>query len=201
MRLLDFLFPPRVDEAALRALSDDAFFALASPRLISATRPETVALLPFKEPPVRAAVHEAKYHGSARALTLLATVLADFLRERDEGFRSCIVVPVPLGALRRKERGMNQAEEIARRAAHEFGGTVDAGLLLRVRETASQVSLPRHKREENMRSAFKAARAANPALSYVLVDDVVTTGATLQAAIDALTEAGASHIIPIALAH
>jgi predicted amidophosphoribosyltransferase len=52
-----------------------------------------------------------------------------------------------------------------------------------------------------MRGAFGATHSADPALTYILIDDVITTGATLQAAVDALTSAGASHIIPLALAH
>jgi predicted amidophosphoribosyltransferase len=52
-----------------------------------------------------------------------------------------------------------------------------------------------------MRGAFGAAHPLDPALTYIVVDDVITTGATLQAAIDALTTAGATNVIPIALAH
>ncbi|MFZ1075744.1 MAG: phosphoribosyltransferase family protein [Minisyncoccia bacterium] len=100
-----------------------------------------------------------------------------------------------------KKRGFNQTEEIANRAAKLAGCTVDRALLIRARETASQVSLPRREREKNMRGAFGAAHPADPSRTYILIDDVVTTGATLQAAIDALKAAGARHIIPLALAH
>jgi predicted amidophosphoribosyltransferase len=108
---------------------------------------------------------------------------------------------VPLGKIRRKERGFNQVEEVARRTAKELGIPVDASLLERTRETASQVSLDRDAREKNMKSAFKATCALDPSQTYIVIDDVVTTGATLQAAIDALKKAGAEHIIPLALAH
>lgn len=199
MRFLDFLFPPRVDEIALRRTTADDFLAQAAPRLVEETRPGTVVLFAF--PAVRAAVHEAKYHGSERAFRLLGAALADYLQDADEASRSPVIVPVPLGNARRRERGFNQVEEIARRAARELGIAVDATLLERTRETVSQVSLPRHAREENMRGAFGAARPADPAHTYIVVDDVITTGATLQAAVDALKEAGAEHIVPLALAH
>ncbi len=206
MRFLDFLFPPRVDEIALRNVSDDEFIAKTAPRLVPETRPGTVAILSFGDASVRAAIHEAKYHGSERAFRLLGSVLADYLRDADDvgrGTSYTCVVPIPLGKERRKERGFNQAEEAARRAAKLPGGAfaIDTKLLVRTRETVSQISLAREKREENMRGAFRATRRANPTYTYIIIDDVLTTGATLQAAIDALKDAGAKHIIPLALAH
>ena len=110
-------------------------------------------------------------------------------------------MPVPLGRARRKERGFNQVEEIAKGAVAELGLAIDATLLERTRETVSQVSLPREKREENMRTAFRAVRRADPAHIYIVIVDVITTGATRQAAVDALKDAGAEHIVPLALAH
>lgn len=211
MRFLDFLFPPRVDEIAVRDISDDDFLALVKPRLVPATRPGTVVLLPFSDARVRAAVHEAKYHGSGRAFRLLGYALSDYLRDADDvGHRKSYIVPVPLGRERRKERGFNQAEEVAKRAAGLLGGAfmVETNLLIRTRETISQVSLAREKREENMRGAFATtprlrgtSRTEISQRTYIIIDDVITTGATLQAAIDALKEAGALHIIPLALAH
>ena len=201
LRLFDMLFPPRVDEKVLREVSEDDFLALMSPRLVPCTRPGTIALLPFPNAQVRAVIHEAKYHGNTRALELLARTLAEYLRDSDEMSRSLVIVPVPLGQKRRKERGFNQTEEIARRASKELGLVIDTTLLVRTRETVSQVSLPREKREENMRGAFGAAHPADPASTYMLIDDVVTTGATLGAAEGALRAAGAVHIIPLALGH
>ena len=84
MRLFDLLFPPRVDEAALRTVSVGYFLALVAPRLVPETRPGTVVLLPFSDPSVRGAIHEAKYHGSARAFKFLALALAEYLRDADD---------------------------------------------------------------------------------------------------------------------
>lgn len=204
----DLLFPPRVDEVTLRNVSAEDFLALMTPSLVSETRPETVVLLPFGQPVVRAALHEAKYHGSRRAFTLLAQVLAEHLRDTDDVGRTTshiYLVPVPLGHKRQKERGFNQVEEVVRRALRilgEDGEKFSVALLLeRVRETASQVSLPREKREENMRNAFRTRQKVDPAATYIIIDDVLTTGATLQAAVDAFKDTGATQIIPLALAH
>lgn len=201
MRLLDLLFPPRSDESIARDVAADEFLAHLSPQLVGSTIPATVALLPFSHPHVRAVIHEAKYHGSAHAYALLSLALTEYLRDADDKGRAPILVPVPLGKARRKERGFNQVEELIRHAQKSCGGDMDASLLIRVRETVSQVSLPKAEREANMRGAFGSTRPADPHRTYIVIDDVVTTGATLQAAIDALTAAGASHVIPIALAH
>jgi ComF family protein len=183
------------------------------------TRPGTVMLLPFSDARVRSAIHEAKYRGSERAFRLLGSTLAEYLRDFDDenyGFTrtrsdledsdvrsDLVLVPVPLGKKRRKERGFNQVEEIARRALRSLDNhfILNSNMLERIKETESQVSLERRRREENMHHAFKTTRPADPAHTYIVVDDVLTTGATLQAAIDALKEAGATHIIPLALAH
>lgn len=207
MRFLDFLFPPRSDELILRGVSDDDFLAQIAPRLVVATRPETIALLSFGSASVRAAIHEAKYRGSERAFKLLRSALVEYLHDADGGFGTTVLVPVPLGKKRRRERGFNQVEEIARRALRGLGGhfILDGNLLERAKETQTQVSLERRRREENMRGAFRVAQGATHSLrsshTYIVIDDVITTGATLQAAIDALRAAGAEHVIPLALAH
>ena len=205
MSLFDFLFPPRVDELALRGISDDDFLALVKPRIVPETRPGTVALLSFGDASVRAAIHEAKYHGSERAFRLLGYALADYLRDADDisatRLNLVALVPIPLGIERQKERGFNQVEEVAKRTVQELKIKIETCLLIRTRETISQISLAREKRKENMHGAFKATRHADPAYTYIVIDDVITTGATLQSAVDALKDAGAEHIIPLALAH
>lgn len=202
-RLLDVLFPPRSDEAVVRTLTTNAVLALLAPTLLQDTKPATIGLLPFSDTRVRALIHEAKYHGSERALTLLGCVLDEYLRDADERRAETILVPIPLGSARRRERGHNQAESLCALAAKQQSISLVPALLRRTRETVSQTSLPRAERLANMHGAFEVSvdQAVSPTVLYILIDDVVTTGATLQAAIDALTAGGARHIIPIACAH
>lgn len=206
-KFLDFLFHQRADEIALRTLPEDGFVSLLQPYFVPATRPSTIMLLPFSNAKVRAAIHEAKYHGNAHAFELLAHALSTFLTRPHEDFHEPVLIPVPLGKNRRRDRGFNQVEEVILCALrtiqkdNEGSFTLDTSLLERALETTSQVSLPRAKREKNMRGSFKATRRADPTRTYLLIDDVLTTGATLQSAIEALKSAGATRIVPLALAH
>lgn len=207
-RILSLVFPLRADESIVQATSGDTLLSLLEPELVPlGSGTSAVTLLPFIDERVRAAIHEAKYHGSTAAFALLALVLEEYLREAiQEDFEQAqyVLVPVPLGAARRKERGYNQAEEVARRALKGLDINLDPSLLIRVRETASQVDLPRAKRLANMKGAFACPakpleRSRNTI--YIVVDDVLTTGATLLAACAALKETGAERILAIALAH
>lgn len=110
------------------------------------------------------------------------------------------VLPVPLSAERLRERGFNQAALLA---SHLAGAKADHATLLRLHATEAQSGLPRADRLRNLRGAFavEPARASTVAGKRVmLVDDVMTTGATLQAAAEALRAAGAAHITAAVLA-
>lgn len=107
------------------------------------------------------------------------------------------VLPVPLADRRLAERGYNQAWELARRVAARLGLQTRADLLWRVRETPHQLALPRAERQANVRGAF----AGHPELhrllageSVALVDDVMTTGATLAEAAIALHRSGVAEV-------
>lgn len=111
------------------------------------------------------------------------------------------VLPMPLSAERLAGRGFNQALELARRLAPAH--KVDAGLLLRVRETAPQTALDRGERQANVQDAF----AVDPlqigqlrGTDVVLVDDVMTSGASVHGAARALRAAGAARITAVVLA-
>jgi ComF family protein len=109
-----------------------------------------------------------------------------------------LVTAIPLAEARLRERGYNQAWEIARRVAHERRRPARHDLLLRLRDTPHQAQLDRRQRDANLRGAFmpdgSAARAAVQGRCVALVDDVLTTGTTANEAARTLLEAGARSV-------
>ena len=107
------------------------------------------------------------------------------------------LVPGPLGERRGRERGYNQAWEIARRIARRIGALADPALLVRVRETAPQLSLAREQRAANVRGAFAVEPRSAGALrgrAVAVVDDVLTTGETAAEIARVLRAAGAASV-------
>lgn len=127
----------------------------------------------------------------------LARRLGERLAERllAEARRPDLILPVPLHATRQRRRGYNQALEIARPIARRLGIPLARRTLLRVRATAAQSDLPPDARRRNLRGAFALrAGASVEGLRVALVDDVMTTGSTVEAAARTLRAAGAKEI-------
>ena len=140
---------------------------------------------------VRSALHAIKYGGEQRLAEPLGAAIAR--RWARVGVGADLVTHVPVHAARARTRGYDQAELIARAAARHLGLPY-APLLARERATVAQFDLDRRDRAANVAGAFVAgnARAPDPRGHWVLlVDDVVTTGATLAACAEALEGAGA----------
>lgn len=206
LRLLDLLLPPRTGALLVREATSESLARLVTPLTIPSLPFPTTALLPYQHPLIQALIVELKFHRSKKAATLLGSVLGDYLMgliaDRNEYEKtSYIVVPVPLSTSRRKSRGHNQLETLA--AVTHFPGDLSflPDTLTRIRDTAAQTSLSGSERLGNMQGVFKTTRPLNPAYTYIVFDDVTTTGATLQAAVTALLKGGARNIIPLALAH
>jgi ComF family protein len=130
----------------------------------------------------------------------LCAALATLLREaivRSDAPPADLVLPVPLSRERLRERGFNQAWELARRTARALRVDARADVLLRVKDTPHQLSLPRERRAANVRGAF-AADARRAALlhgrSVAVVDDVMTTGTTFAEIARVLQRAGAREV-------
>jgi ComF family protein len=156
---------------------------------------------------LRKAILQLKFHGRE----FLANRLGEFLAQAFKALSepdSAIVAPVPLHASRRRQRGFNQAELLARglvrwlRRKERFEGLqFVADLLRRTRATLPQVGLSVSARRQNVSGVFSVARPERVRnRTIVLVDDVMTTGATLSACAAALKRAGASRVLALSLA-
>ena len=136
-----------------------------------------------------------KFHRDLAAGRLLAQLMAEAFAPAVQAWpRTASLLPIPLHRARLRQRGYDQALELARPLSHALGLPLLADGLRRVRVTLPQSRLDSAQRRRNLKDAF-AARAG-PALPahVVLVDDVMTTGATLHAAAAALRRAGVARV-------
>jgi ComF family protein len=181
-----------------RVLAGEATTSEACRRCAGRTSPLTRSLaIGAYDGTLRAILHAFKYDGcrslSAGLGARLRVSAADLLADAD------LVVPVPLHRSRRRQRGFNQARELAARLGVPL---VDA--LRRTRATPSQTDLPADARHDNMRNAFALrrwyARPQIEGLRIVLVDDVSTTGATLEACAEVVRAAGAADVSAVTAA-
>src|SRR5262249_46557655 len=138
-----------------------------------------------------------KFEGHAELAPELARLLGARLAHLALG--RVAFVPVPLHRARLVERGYNQSALLAQCLARTLGGRAEPRALERTRATEQQAQLDRLARGANVRGAFRV-RASAPAEPVVLVDDVVTTGATACACVDALRKAGSEVVLVAALA-
>jgi ComF family protein len=147
----------------------------------------------------RRAVHALKYDGWWRASEAMAAVMTTL----DPLTGPLLLVPIPLGARRRRQRGYNQSEclagALAALGAPGRGWAVRADVLARRRETPTQTALTPEERAANVAGAFTASTAA-AGCRCVLVDDVFTTGATLLEAAAALHLVGAASVDAVTFA-
>ncbi len=150
---------------------------------------------------LRALIHALKYDGMLPVAERLGVPLAETILKLD-GVQSALVVPVPLHAVKRKQRGFNHAELLARAAVKvlrarrpEWRLTLASGVLERRRATQSQAGLSPHQRRANLRGVFFVAQ---PELvtgrDVLLIDDIYTTRATARACSQVLLRAGAKSV-------
>jgi ComF family protein len=210
--VLDLLYPPhcvlcRRGGAFLCEQCADALPRAAAPRCARCWLPDHVEShlcplwgsdLDFVRAPylheagARELVHRLKYEGISVLAGPMGELLAGFARE--QALAADIVAPVPLHPWRERARGYNQAAMLARAVAAGIGAELRP-VLRRRRATASQVhQRTAAERAKNVDGAF-AVRQPVPGLTVLLVDDVVTTGATLAACARALQETGAARIL------
>jgi ComF family protein len=146
-------------------------------------------------------IHELKYHHRRSVGRFLGALLGKkIVRESLCPHISCIV-PMPIHPVRRRERGFNQAEVIAEGVSSVTGWPVQNGLIKRTRWRSSQTALTTEERTRNVKSVFGIAETAVlEGMRVALVDDVFTTGATLDSCAKTLLDAGASVVYAFTVA-
>jgi ComF family protein len=168
----------------------EASFEAADEPLVAGPAPLRRSCAPFAyAPPLDHLVHALKYRGQLATARVLGTLLADWVRARGLQHEVDVIVPVPLHADRHAERGFNQSAELARQLGRSLRLPVAGSLAVRRRATPPQVGLHLEERRRNLTGAFGAGPAAG--LRVAIVDDVTTTGTTLQELGCALVQAGA----------
>ncbi len=167
-------------------------------------------LFDYRYPPVKQAVHLLKYRGKKRLAKVFAEALHGKISEEladlsiMENFRDALLIPIPLAPGRRRERGFNQAELICRHLT-----TLDPNLkteskvLIKPKDTEHQARIrDRTLRLKNIIGSFSVQNPERiKKRNIILIDDVVTTGATLSEARQLLRKAGARKIIAFSVAH
>ena len=197
VNIYKILFPPTDDEKMLEKQTLDTF----TQKLRITHINDTLALLSYKDPAVRSAIHLNKFHGHAYAQQLLSHVLYMWLHTYVD--TPYIVIPIPLSKQRLRTRGFNQSQVIAERALKNIPTIpiVDK-VLIRTKNTPPQTSLQKEARMQNMQEAFIVKDGKQLQDKHVILfDDVVTTGATLHSAKNALMLHSPASVTCVALAH
>ena len=190
----DIFAPPRESESIVRALTLSTLRELRSL--------DTLAL-PYHDPRVTALVWEMKYHANRRAIALGGALLSEQLLDiASEELGTPLLIPIPMHRLRRSERGHNQTELLCEKALRRIEDSYEyaPGALEKVVHTASQQRLPERERRRNLVGSM-TARPRVEGRVCVIVDDVLTTGATLKEARRAVLAAGARGVHCVALAY
>jgi len=192
--LLDLIAPRRC-AACDSAHPEGALCALCAEGTVPAEEtPDDVRAVFLHGGPIASAIHRAKYHPDPSVARSLGSLLRPLTLPGD-----ALIVPIPVHPKRFVARGFNQSAEIARGC---FGAArVCHAVLARARDTPTQTALHRDARRENVRGAFALRDPGRVrGRAVVLVDDVVTTGATLAEAMACVQSGGAERVIGVALA-
>ncbi len=152
----------------------------------------------FEDNPIRPAIHVLKYRDHKAVATALGKILADAYHNHH--LQTDVIVPVPLHISRFEERGYNQSDLLANALAACLHLPVDASTLQRTRITESQMTLGIKERHQNVKNAFACQSRSLAGRRVLLIDDVCTTGSTLDACAAALKTSGVDAVWGLTLA-
>ncbi len=146
---------------------------------------------------VRIAIHLLKYAGAERIADLFGSYIARKIANDEKLSMSRLIIPVPLHPSRKRERGYNQSELIARRVGEELQMSCEPAILERNRQTQTQTMFDAEGRRRNIEGAFTLTKDGSDRIlgkNLLLVDDVITTGSTIRECAKVLVEGGARQV-------
>lgn len=169
----------------------------------------------YRHPPIKKALWLLKYSGKKRLAKIFAEVIYDKIVEElsdlsmMENFNNVILTPIPLSSKRLRERGYNQAELICKELVeiahlrHGLNMQLEKNVLIKIKDTEHQARIrDRRVRLKNLTGSFAVKNAESiKNRNIILIDDITTTGATLNEAKKILKQAGARKIIAFTVAH
>lgn len=144
--------------------------------------------------PVNQSIYQFKYHNQRRYAYFYGQELVKEFYKEINYWNPDIIIPVPLHWTRRRKRGYNQAELLAEEIGRRMQIPVDGKSLIRVRRTNPQKKLGHRDRKKNLKHAFKVKSTFQPVKRVLLIDDIYTTGNTLDAASEALKQKGVENV-------
>jgi competence protein ComFC len=209
--ILDFLLPQsEIDKKVSSITPEELAVKIAAKE--SGEDCAALSLFDYSDELIKRMIWSLKYRRNQRIAGVFGKILNDYLaeelseREIFSNFSRPILIPIPLSKKRLRERGYNQAELIARGLVSASNGTLCAlltGAMKRIKDTPSQTALKdRRRRIENMKGVFSVSNSDGIRGGNIIVlDDVTTTGATLNEARRVLLEAGARQVLCVAMAH
>ncbi len=207
--LLDLLYPPRCGGCGKYGEGWWCAACNGQTQWLNVRDSQTALELPSGEsltvisaakfaPPLREGIHRFKYDGQPQLAEAFAAYMSAI--GKANSLSADAIVPVPLHATRLRERGFNQSLLLARYVSVTAGSLVEVRALRRVRPTQQQAHLGATARKENVRDAFAALPELVEGRALMLVDDILTTGATLVECANVLYRAGARRVIALTLA-
>jgi len=190
---IEFIEPPLCSRCGLPSVENPCLSCQIDPLAIQGIRG-----VGYLRGPLKRAVYQFKYRQKRKLALPLADLMHHYLLENP--LPAELIVPVPLHMDRLRERGYNQAALLARELSARSGLPLEEGSLVRIRETAPQVVLKADERRKNVRGAFRGQGEKLRGRQVLLIDDVSTTGATLEACAEALREKGVRSVWALVLA-
>lgn len=144
--------------------------------------------------PVKESIYQFKYHNQRRYGAVYVQEMMHWYKDEILSWRPDVIMPVPLHRRRKRKRGYNQAQIIAEQIGKETGIPVDSRNLIRRKYTDPQKILGHRQRKRNLKNAFAVKNTFVPVKTVVLVDDIYTTGSTMDAAAFVLKQKGVLNV-------